>query len=183
VSQPRPDNLSVRISPEKVDEVLAQLKASWEQFESRYPFEYRFVDETFGAMYADQAQLSHVLSVFALLAILVACLGLFGLASLLATKRTKEIGIRKTLGASVASILGLLTGEIVRLVAVATLVSVPLTLFLANNWLEGFAYRIEPSLIAFAGIAAALTLVGVLTVSVQSARAALADPVDALRYE
>jgi len=183
ISQYRTGNLSVRVSPDNIGATLTHLKETWEEFETRYPFEYSFVDETFGAMYTKERQLGRMLSMFSLLAVFVACLGLFGLAALMARKRTKEIGIRKTLGASVTNILALLTNDLVRLLAVAAVMAIPITYLLSSRWLDNFAYRIDLSVVPFVAVGVGIIAIGIIAVGYQSIRAALVDPVESLRYE
>ncbi|MEM6784920.1 MAG: ABC transporter permease [Bacteroidota bacterium] len=165
--------------PAALDHVRAQLEA----LVSGTPFTYRFLDDTFDQLYRQEEQLSQVFALFAGLAIVIACLGLFGLAAYTAERRRKEIGVRKVLGASVSSVVALLTGEFARLVALAFVVATPLAWWTMRRWLDHFAYRIDlgpsPFLLA-GGLAAAVAL---LTVSVHAVRAATADPVRSLRHE
>jgi putative ABC transport system permease protein len=128
-------------------------------------------------------RLSHVAGVFAGLAILVACLGLLGLAAFSTRQRTKEIGIRKVLGATVASVVVLLSGDFLRLIAAAFVIAAPLAYFAMQTWLATFAYRIDLSTGAFLAAGGLVLLVAVATVCYQAVRAALADPVTSLRYE
>ena len=181
-----PDNLlvfSVRIRSEHAGPTLDHLRATWQQFAPDRPFVYSFLDESFARQYEADEQFGEVFSYFALLAVVIACLGLFGLASFTAEQRTKEIGIRKVLGASVAGIVLLLSKDFARLVGIALVLAAPLAYLAMTRWLENFAYRIEISWRIFL-IAGSLALAtAVLTVSYQAIRAALADPVKALRYE
>ena len=146
-------------------------------------FNYAFVSEDFDQLYRHEATLRDVFGYFSALAIFIACLGLFGLAAYTAGRRTKEIGVRKVLGASVGQIVRLLSGEFTILVLLAFVVAAPLAYLAMNRWLEAFAYRVEisPLILLLAGTAA--LVIAWLTVSYQALKAALADPVDALRYE
>jgi putative ABC transport system permease protein len=141
------------------------------------------LDEQIDALYRSEQQISQIFSVFALLAVLIACLGLFGLAAYAAEQRTKEIGVRKVLGASVPQIVMLLSKDFTRLVLVAFVVAVPLAYIAMQRWLDSFAFRIEISWPIF--LIAGLATLGVawLTVGYQSVKAALSDPAKSLRYE
>jgi len=179
---PWPTNVLVRVDAAGVAPTLARLEASWSEF-SEQPFTYHFLDEELGALYQQDARWARLLSVASLLAVFVACLGLFGLAAFTAEQRKKEVGVRKVLGASVANLVGLLTRDIAGLVAVASVVAAPLAYVAMSRWLEGFAYRVElgatPFVLAIGGLAA----IALLTVSVHAIRAATADPINALRSE
>ena len=147
------------------------------------PFQYTFLDADLDEIYESEQNLSAVVRYVTLLAIFIACLGLFGLASFTAEQRTKEIGIRKALGASVPGIVMLLSKEFTLLIGVAFVVAVPVAYFAMAQWLDKFVYHVEISwgIFLFAGLAA--LVISWLTVSYQSIRAALTDPVKALRYE
>ncbi|MEM6782153.1 MAG: ABC transporter permease [Bacteroidota bacterium] len=166
-----------------VPTTLASLESAYREFFPGNPFEYAFLDQHFDRQYRTDRQFGQVFSFFALLAIGVACLGLLGLASFIAAQRTKEIGVRKVLGASVGGILLLLTKDFVRLVVIGAVVATPVVWWLMERWLDGYAFRIDVGPGAFL-LATALTLaVALATVSVQSLRAAQADPVRSLRYD
>ena len=175
----------VRIEPGNIPETMSRLRRYWDELLPDYAFEYTFLDQQFASLYRSDALVGSILGFFAILTVLIACLGLFGLASFTAQQRTKEIGVRKTLGASVGSIILLLSREFTGLVAAAFVVAIPVTLWAMNSWLGDFAYRIGLIdtwwVVAAAGLGA--IAIALLTVSYQSARAALTDPVDALRYE
>ncbi len=175
--------VAARLAPEDVRAGVAHLEAVAARFAPGEPFAYEFLDDAFDAMYRSEERLARVFGLFAGLAIFVACLGLFGLAAFTAERRTKEIGIRKVLGAGVGHLVLLLSKEFAALVAVALVVAGPLAYLAVARWLEDFAYRAEigPGVFLFAGgLALALALV---TVSYHAVRAATADPVQALRYE
>jgi putative ABC transport system permease protein len=174
---------ALRLAPGDVHETVAGLERAWAEVAPHLPFEYTFLDEGFDEQYRADVRFGSLFGVFAGLAVLVACLGLFGLASYTTAQRTKEIGVRKVLGASAASIVGLLSRDVLRLVAVAFVVASPVAWLVMGRWLEGFAYRAPLSPLLFIGAGAAALLVALVTVSYQSIRAATADPVHALRYE
>ena len=175
--------LSVRVRADNLDETLGFLQDRLAAFAPHLPFDYSFVDERFDALHRADARLGHIFSVFAALAIFIACLGLFGLATFTTQQRTKEIGVRKVLGASGPSIVALLSKDFLRLVVLAFVVACPLAYFAMRQWLNAFAYHIDISGWIFL-IAGSLTLaIALLTVSYQAVKAALADPVKSLRYE
>ena len=175
--------LAARIRPHDIPATLAHLKAQWDAFSPGDPFTYSFLDQDFGRLYRTEQQTGVTFSVFSMLAILVACLGLFGLAAFVAEQRTKEIGVRKVLGASVGGVVMLLSRDFLKLVGIAFVVAAPLAYFAMNRWLEAFAYRIEISWGIFLMAGSLSLAIALLTVSYQAVRAALADPVKALRYE
>lgn len=173
----------VRLSGSDPASVMAHLESVGARLFPDESFGYQYVDQAYGALYESERKLSRTIGVFAGLALLTACLGLFGLAAYTTAQRRKEIGVRKVLGASAASIAGLLTKQFVGLVAVAFVISAPLSYLAMQQWLDGFAHRVElqPGLFLLAG---ALTLaIAVLTVGSQSIRVASADPVTSLRSE
>jgi putative ABC transport system permease protein len=177
------DNLAVRIRGEDMPETMAFLEKKWKQFVPRQPFGYDFMNDTLGWMYEKETGLGRVAGFSSLLAVFVACLGLFGLAAFAAERRTKEIGIRKVLGASVADVVLLLSKDFLKLVAAANLIAWPVAYLVAQKWLQNFAYHIDVGAGIFAlagGLALAIAL---LTVSAQAIQAARANPVEALRNE
>ena len=175
--------ISVRTTTEELAQTLAQMEAVWHRFSPAFPFDYFFLDERIGQLYGKEAQLETIAASFSGLAILITCLGLFGLAAFTAEQRTKEIGVRKVLGASSTSILILLCKNVAKLVVLAFVVATPIAYLAMNRWLEDFAYRTAISWPTFliAGLAALVIML--LTASYQSMKAALADPVRSLRYE
>jgi len=183
VTSGAPRYLSARLAPRDLRATLQQLGTTWRQFDAAHPFDSFFLDAHFDRLYQAEARFRAFFGYATLLTILVACLGLFGLVSFTVTQRTKEIGIRKVLGATVSQVVLLLTKDFVRLVALAFVVAVPVAYFPMHRWLEDFAYRIDISWQTF--LIAGLTALGIalLTMSYQAIRAALADPVKALRYE
>lgn len=173
----------VRIHPENVDETLAFLEEAWTAWEPGYPFRYFFMDDDYQTFYEQEQRLGSIYSYFTFLAVMIACLGLFGLASFVTTQRTKEIGVRKVMGASVPRIVVLLSKEFTVLVLVACFVGFPVAWYAMSKWLQDFAYAttIGWGIFAIAGVSA--LLIAWLTVSYQSIRAATCNPVEALRYE
>jgi len=176
-------HLLVRVAPGDVSATLGLLAATWQRIAPDVPFQYSFLDEDLNRLYQSEQRWSRIVGYAAGFAILIACLGLFGLAALTVTGRTKEIGIRKVLGASVRSVTLLLSKDFARLVVIGLVVAAPVAYFVMNRWLDGFAYRIEMSGWTF--LIAGLTALGIalFTVSYQAVKAALADPVESLRYE
>jgi putative ABC transport system permease protein len=175
--------LSLKISGYNIPETIDFIKKKVETFSPNYPFEYNFFDTIFDEAYKKERRLESLFSVFALIAILVSCLGLFGLAAYNTEKRTKEIGIRKVLGASVPGIVVLLSKEFLKWVIVANIIAWPIAWYGMNNWLQNFAYRIDVGVWTFVLSAMLALVIALLTVSYQAVKAAIANPVDSLRYE
>jgi putative ABC transport system permease protein len=176
-------SLTIRISDRDRDGVLAYVNQKWNEWRPGYPFAYSFIDDNYRHQYQDEEKLATIIGAFAVLAIVVACLGIFGLAMFTTRKRTKEIGIRKVMGASVTSILRLLSSQFARYVVVAAVVAAPVAYYAMDRWLSGFAYHTDIGWWVFvqAGLMALIIAVG--TVAVQSYKAAVSDPVKAIRYE
>jgi putative ABC transport system permease protein len=162
---------------------LAFIQNTWNKFSPEYPLEYKFMDETYGKMYSAEQKLSQLLWIFTLMAIAVGCMGLFGLAAFSAEQRTKEIGVRKVLGANVLNIVALLSKSFLKLVFIASLIAFPIAWWAMNNWLEDFPYRVAISWWIFGVAAVAALLIAFITVSFQSIKAATANPVRSLRSE
>jgi putative ABC transport system permease protein len=177
------NSLSVRLSPHNIPETLGFLSKKWRQYNPLRPFQYSFLDESFDAQYRADERLSQIFSYFSILAIFIACLGLFGLASYTAEQRTKEIGIRKILGASISGIVKLLTEEFSRWVLFANIIAWPVAYFAMRKWLQGFAYRTSIGFLTFVWSALIALSIALLTVSYQALKAAKANPVKSLRYE
>jgi putative ABC transport system permease protein len=175
--------LSVKTTAAQAGQTVALVKASWSKFFPGNTFEYFFLDDHFNDQYKADQRFGQVFGLFTIMAILVACLGLFGLASFTTLQRTKEIGIRKVLGASVAGIMRLLYREFALLLVISFVVAVPLAWFTISNWLEGYAFRISIQWAFFVLPFAAIVVIALLTVSFQSIKAALANPVKSLRTE
>ena len=147
------------------------------------PFDFFFLDDHFERQYQADVQFGQVFALFASLAIFIACLGLFGLASYMTSQRTKEIGVRKVLGASISSILALLSKDFTQLIIVAILLATPMSWWVMQQWLDSFAYQMDMSWWVFAVPALVLLLIALTTVSVQTIKAARNNPVDSLRNE
>jgi len=174
---------AMRIQPENTPGTLAFIKRKWRKLDPAHPFEYSFLDETFDRLYRNEEELGQIFSVFALLAIVIASLGIFGLALFMVEQRTKEIGIRKVLGASMGKIFLLLSKEFAVLVLTANLFAWPAAYVFMRQWLQNFAYRVNMGLGIFVLSAVTAFVVALLTISVHAMKAALANPVDSLRYE
>ncbi|QXV64580.1 ABC transporter permease [Mucilaginibacter sp. 21P] len=177
------NTVSVKLKAGKSKEALEYIKATWKKINPDYPFEYQFLDDHFAEVYQADTQVSKIVGVLAVLAIMISCLGLFGLASFSAEKRIKEIGVRKVLGASVKSIVVLLTSHFVKLVLIANLIAWPLAWYTVNHWLQSFAFRINVTWGAFAIVALSSLFIAVATISYQSIKAAIVNPVKSLRNE
>lgn len=175
--------LAARLRSERIAESLALIEAQVQTYQPAHPHRYFFLDEDFGRQYQQEERLSSIFSGFTGLAIFIACLGLFGLASFITQQRTKEIGVRKVLGASVVSIVVLLSKEFTKLVLIASLVAFPIAYFLMDRWLQDFAYSAGISPLTFVLAAVLALAIAWLTVSYQSLKAAISDPVKSLRYE
>ena len=175
--------LSIRVPGSQVEAALPQIEAIWDQHITDRPFDYTFLDDHFAELYRADQQMAQVIGLLAGLAILIACLGLFGLAAVVTQQRTKEIGVRKALGATVPQILGLLSKDFAKLVGVAFVLAAPIAYFAVSEWLGGYAFRIDigVGVFVFAGLAALGIALG--TISYRAFRAARTNPVEALRYE
>ncbi len=178
-----PFRFFVRIKAGDPAPVLADLKSTWAGIVPSIPFKYSFLDEDVHRFYRSEERFSQIIAWAGGISIFLACLGLIGLAALAAVNRTKEIGIRKVLGASMANIIGLLSKDFIKLVVIALIIATPIAWYLMNSWLENFAYRIDMQwwMFVLAGVGA----IGIafLTVGFQSLKAALVNPVESLRSE
>lgn len=177
------DYLALRVLPNRVPQALEVLKAAWAEFDPAHPLEYSFLDDKVEALYQSEEKLKRIVGLFSALAIFIAGLGLFGLASFTAEQRTKEIGVRKVLGASVAGVVLLLSKDFAKLMLFAFFVATPIAYFAMRKWLEDFAYRTDLNLGVFLLSGVLAVVIAFLTVSYQAVKAALANPVEALRYE
>ncbi|MEZ4701454.1 MAG: ABC transporter permease [Rhodothermales bacterium] len=177
------ERVLVKVRPDGLPQTLSALEKAFATFSPEYPFAYEFLDDAYNKMYETDVRLSRLIGYFTALALFIACLGLLGLTTFVASRRTKEIGVRKVLGASLADILVLLSMHFLKLVAFGFLVAIPLAYIGVRRWLEDFAFQIDvgPGLFALAG--ACVAFVALATISIQSVRAAQADPVESLRYE
>jgi len=177
------DLLSIKIASDNIDQTLKFIK---NKFESIFPneiFAYRFFDEDFDIMYHQEIQEAKTIGYFSILAIFIACLGLFGLASFMAEQRTKEIGVRKALGASIPGIFLLLSKEFTKWILLATIIAWPVGYFVMNKWLQDFAYRVNMEILIFILSGIMAVLIALVTVSYQAIKAAVANPVESLKYE
>lgn len=173
----------VKMNGAKVRDALASISSIWKNFAPNQPFRYTFMDESFANMYADVQRLGRIFTSFAVFAIIIACLGLFALSAFMAEQRTKEIGIRKVLGASVNSITGMLSKDFLKLIIIAIVIASPIAWWAMVKWLQDFAYRIPVSWTFFAAAGSAAFFIALFTVSFQAIKAATANPVKSLRTE
>jgi putative ABC transport system permease protein len=173
--------LSLKVNTTNIPALIDDLQQTWNRMGPGQPFDYTFMDDAFAGVYTVESRIGSIFSVFTFLAIFIACLGLFGLATFTAEQRTREIGIRKVIGASVPRIFLMLTTEIIKWVLIANLVALPLAYYFMNQWLQGFAYPVGISWWIFAAALLASLLIALITVSQQAIRAATRNPVRALR--
>jgi putative ABC transport system permease protein len=167
----------------KIAGALKAIGQTWQKLNPNEPFEYSFLDEDFAKNYAAEMRLSSIVTYFTIIAILISCLGLFGLATFSAEQRTKEIGIRKVLGASIPDIVTLLSKDFIKLVAVAIIIASPIAWYVMNKWLGDFAYRVPIGWWMFLAAASMALVIAFATISFQAIRAANANPVKNLRTE
>lgn len=175
--------VAVKLKTSDVKDAIAYINSIWNRFSPGYPLDYKFMDESYGAMYKAESKLSDLLWIFTVMAIIVGCMGLFGLAAFSAEQRTKELGIRKVLGANAFDIVGLLSRNFLVLVVISSLIAFPIVWWAMNNWLEDFPYRVNISWWIFGIAIIAALAIALLTVSFQAIKAALANPVKSLRTE
>jgi putative ABC transport system permease protein len=175
--------LCIRLSPDDISGSISFIERKWDELRPGQAFRYRFFEDMLGREYQTEARTSRIVLSLTLVTVLIACLGLFGLAAYSAERHTKEIGIRKVLGASVTGIVGLLSKEFIRLVLLANLIAWPIAYFALNRWLENFAYRVSIGWWIFALACVMALLIAFITVSYQSIKAARTDPVEVLKYE
>jgi putative ABC transport system permease protein len=173
----------VRVQPDNLTNIIEFTREKWNEFVDDQPFEYSFLIDDLTADYRTEQRAGLIFSIFAILSIFIACLGLLGLASFTAEQRTKEIGIRKAMGASVSSVMMLLSKEINILIIISTLLSWPVAWYFMNRWLENFAYRVELGLVVFLVASVVTYFIAISTVSFQAYKAASLNPVDSLRDE
>ena len=176
-------NILIRLSPENLNYEIKRIEQITRSFAPEYPFQFQFLDEIYNQVYADENRLGVLINIFTFIAIFISALGLFGLSSYLILQRTKEIGIRKVLGASSGSIVSLLSNEFSILLLLANFIAWPVAGYLIYSWLQNFAYHIDIQLWVFIVSGLLAFLVALITVGVQSLKAAVSNPVQALRYE
>ena len=176
-------SVTMRLQTNDIASFINNLQSIWTEMAPGQPFSYGFIDERFERMYEAETRIGQIIGVFAFLAIIIACIGLVGLSTFIAQQRTKEIGIRKVLGASSVGLVGLLSKDFVKLVCIALVVAIPISWWVMNSWLNGFAYRIDigPDIFVMAGLIA--ILIASMTVGFQSIKAAIANPIESLRNE
>jgi putative ABC transport system permease protein len=175
--------LLIRLSGGDLQGALERLSLAWDKVSPQFPLDPAFLDEEFDRLYRAEQRMGTLFGAFTALAIVIACLGLLGLASFMSERRTREIGIRKVLGATSSSIVLLLSREFVILVTLANLVAWPAAWYAMTRWLQNYAYHTRLDPLVFVGAALAALLIALLTVSFQAVRAAVSDPVDSIRYE
>jgi putative ABC transport system permease protein len=175
--------LLVRIKPENTKAALASIEKTAKKYSPDYPVDYHFMDAAYDELYKSEQRMSTLFNLFAILAIVVSGLGLFGLASFVAAARTKEIGVRKVLGASVSSILLLLSKDFVKLLLLATVIACPLAYLGIKQWLQNYAFQTDITVWLFALPSLAVCLLALLTISLQTWKAARTDPAEVLRNE
>jgi putative ABC transport system permease protein len=174
--------MTVRIQGDIITTVSA-IEEKWKSIANDLPFEYSFMDADFDRLYQGERQSAQLITYFASLSILISCLGLFGLATFMAEQRTKEIGIRKVMGASVSGITALLSKEFLKLVFIAVAIAIPVAWYFTDKWLQDFAYHIDMEWWIFAVASVMALIIALITVSVQAVRAAVQNPVNSLRSE
>ena len=175
--------MSIRLNQADLKHVINAIETKWGNAYPEHIFDYQFLDEHIREFHEGEQKMSVLLSVFTSMAIFIGCLGLFGLATFMANQKTKEIGVRKALGASVESIIFLFSKEYVKLIFIGFLLASPAVWFLMNKWLENFAYKISIGPLVFITGLALTLLVAILTVGYKSFRAAIVNPIKSLRYE
>jgi len=174
---------SFKIAPNDMNRTIAFIEKEWNKLEPSHPFRYTFLDQKFGALLRQQENFGTMFFFLTILAIIISAMGLYGLASYTAEQRTKEIGIRKVLGASVGQIMNMLTKDFMKLVLLSNLFAWPITYLLAKNWLSNFSYQIDMPLLPFIFATLLALIIALITVSYQAYQAANSDPVNALKYE
>ena len=175
--------LPVRISSKDINGTISLLNKEWKKFVPDKPFEYFFLDEDLAKLYRSELKTGEIISSFSVLAIFIACLGLFGLAAFTAERRTKEIGIRKALGATVPGVIFLLSKEFTKWVLIANIIAWPVAYYFMNDWLKDFAYRINIPMWSFVISGCLALTIAWLTIGANAIKAARANPVESLRYE
>ena len=175
--------LSVRLKTSDLTATMKDIEGTWNNIGGGAPFEYAFLEDDFNALYKSEQNMRSILSVFTFLSVLVACLGLFGLAAFTIKQRYREIGIRKVLGSSISDVVGLLSKDFLKLVIISILIASPIAWYASNKWLQDFAYKVEINWWIFVVAGAMALTIAFLTVCFQALRAASANPVKSLRTE
>jgi putative ABC transport system permease protein len=174
---------SFKVSTDNISSLINNIKNKWTSIAPGVAFSYRFLDDSFNEMYQSEQRVGKISISFSILAIVISCLGIFGLATFIAEQRIKEIGIRKVLGASIQGIVGLLSADFMKLVLIAFIIAAPFAWWIMNKWLQDFVYRVEFSWWIFLVAGVAAILIALLTVSYQAIRAAITNPAKSLRTE
>jgi putative ABC transport system permease protein len=182
-STKRYDYMIASISPANFEQTIHSIEKVWKSQIHDTPFEYSFLDQNIQKQYDEDKRISRIISSFGLIAMIICSLGLYGLSSYMAERRFKEIGIRKVMGASVQQIVTMMSTEFVKLVLIAFVIAVPVAWYGMSKWLEGFAYRVEISWLVFALAGFIALVIALLTVSFESIKSAMGDPVKSLRSE
>ena len=177
------NEMIVRFKSEDPREAVAMIEQKWDEFSAGEPIDYTFLDEDFDQLFRQEQRLGSVFTAFTIIAIIIACLGLLGLSAYMAEQRTKEIGVRKVLGASVGSILGLLSKEFIKLISIAFVLAIPISWYFIQNWLQNFAYKVEISPLVFVYTGIVTLGIVLVTISWQSFKAASLNPVDSIQSE
>jgi len=177
------DNIVIRINPNNVSSTLDNLRAKWGELFPNQSFDFYFLDDSLATLYESEGRLSQIFSSFTIFAIFIACLGLFGMASFTAEQRTKEIGIRKVMGASVSGIVVLLAKDFLKLVLFANIIAWPIAYYAMTKWTQGFSYQAGIGIEMFVITAVLAAVIALLTVSFQSIKAALSHPINTIKYE
>ena len=175
--------LYVRTKPGETQQALESLKTVYQKFNADYPLQYTFLDQQFEQRYRSEQVTGKLVNIFAAIALFISCLGLFGLTSFTVEQRTKELGVRRVLGASVSGIVVMLSKDFLKLVFIGFVIATPVTWYMTNQWLQNFADRIDIGAAVFLLAGLAVILMALVTVSWQSIKAAIANPVDSLRNE
>ncbi len=183
VLEPSNGLITFKVSAGKISSIINEAEYKWKSIAAGMPFSFRFLDDSFNEVYKNERRIGLIALSFSVLTIFIACLGLFGLATFLVEQKTKEIGIRKVLGASIPSILFMLSKEFLKWIIIANIAAIPVAYYFMNNWLNDFAYRINISWWIFAFAGGIALIIALATISVKALRAAAANPVKSLRYE
>jgi putative ABC transport system permease protein len=175
--------LYIKTTGKDAPKAIAALETEWKKYNAGFPFTYAFLDETFNNLYQSEQRTGLLFNIFAAIAIFISCLGLLGLAAYTAQIRTREIGVRKVLGASIPGIIRLLASDFIKLVLIAIVIATPVSWYVMNKWLQDFAYKINIGWVVFILSGLVAILIALFTISFQSVKAALANPVKSLRTE
>ncbi|MBG0859294.1 MAG: FtsX-like permease family protein, partial [Bacteroidales bacterium] len=175
--------ITVRLSGQNFQQTITGIENTWKEFTSNDPLQYYFIDDDFKQMYSQEKQNAQLAVIFSVLAVFIAALGLFGLTSFTVEQRTKEIGVRKAMGSSVAGIYYVISKEIILLVAISAAIAWPLVYLVAGRWLENFYFRINMGAFSFAGGLLIALLIAIFTISYRIMRAAMVNPAQSLKYE